>query len=222
MSKLTHSEAGKLGYQKSLPTLLEKQQKRVSDYYHNPSLCIYCGNPLPYEKRHNKFCNQSCSASYNNRVRERKPINTDSSDTKTKEEFCKNCGKVLKRGQTQFCSLTCSASYQQDEYIKKWKAGLVDGMSGEFSLSKRIRRYLLEKANFKCEKCGWGEINPTTGKVPLEIHHIDGDYTNNTEENLQVLCPNCHSLTPTYKAINKIGRQGRKKYYLSSDKEQTT
>jgi len=43
---------------------------------------------------------------------------------------------------------------------------------------------MLKKADYKCEICGWGEINPFTGKVPLEIHHIDGNYKNNVEENL--------------------------------------
>jgi 5-methylcytosine-specific restriction endonuclease McrA len=29
--------------------------------------------------------------------------------------------------------------------------------------------------------------------IPLELHHIDGDHTNNRLENLQVLCPTCHA-----------------------------
>ena len=71
---------------------------------------------------------------------------------------------------------------------------------------------MLEKNNYKCELCGWGEENTYTHTILLEIHHIDGDYTNNKEENLQVLCPNCHSLTETYKSHNKNGRKRRKKY----------
>ena len=56
--------------------------------------------------------------------------------------------------------------------------------------------------------------NPTTGKIPLELHHKDGDYSNNDEDNLELLCPNCHSLTATYKnALNHTGRKGRSKYY---------
>ena len=35
-------------------------------------------------------------------------------------------------------------------------------------------------------------------RIPLEIHHIDGDCTNNKMENLQLLCPNCHSLTSNF------------------------
>lgn len=72
--------------------------------------------------------------------------------------------------------------------------------------------FLKKKNENKCEKCGWGEVNEFTGSIPLEVHHKDGDYRNNTEENLQLLCPNCHSLTETYKSHNKNGRVGRKKY----------
>ncbi len=39
--------------------------------------------------------------------------------------------------------------------------------------------------------------------MPLELHHIDGNSNNNKLDNLQLLCPNCHSLTPNYRAKNK-------------------
>jgi len=71
----------------------------------------------------------------------------------------------------------------------------------------------MEKYIDKCAKCGWGEINTYTNKIPLEIEHIDGNYKNNNEENLILLCPNCHSLTSTYKGANRnYGRRQRKKY----------
>ena len=69
---------------------------------------------------------------------------------------------------------------------------------------------------YKCEICGWGEKNIYTGNVPLEIHHKDGNYLNNIESNLQVLCPNCHSLTNSYKNHNDVGRKDRKVYSLPS------
>ena len=100
-----------------------------------------------------------------------------------------------------------------NEYIESWQQGDENGLTGEYGISKRIRRYLFEKYDNKCQICGWGEVNSFTQTVPLEIHHIDGDYTNNKEENLQLLCPNCHSLTETHKSHNKNGRKGRRKYY---------
>lgn len=72
-----------------------------------------------------------------------------------------------------------------------------------------IRRYLFEENNSKCSKCGWGEIHPITKKIPLTINHIDGNCLNNTIDNLELLCPNCHSLTPNYGSLNK--GSGRKK-----------
>ena len=56
----------------------------------------------------------------------------------------------------------------------------------------------------KCENCGRVEWN---GKpIPLELHHIDGDTTNNTDSNLQILCPNCHAQTDNYRGRKKKSR----------------
>lgn len=126
---------------------------------------------------------------------------------------CINCGKTLINRQTKYCCQQCQIDYQFNQFIIKWQANEEDGIKGDYQLSNHIRRYMLEKSQHKCEECGWGKINPYTKKIPLEIHHKDGDYTNNSEENLQVLCPNCHSLTENYKNANSKGRQGREKYY---------
>lgn len=66
-----------------------------------------------------------------------------------------------------------------------------------------IKKYLLEKFNHRCAKCGWHEINEYTGRIPLEVHHLDGNWKNNNEDNLVILCPNCHSLTNNYKGRNR-------------------
>lgn len=125
---------------------------------------------------------------------------------------CLNCGKELVGKAKKYCSSKCQVDFQWKEYIKRWKNGEEDGLKGQYGLSNHIRRYLLEKNNYKCSLCGWGEKNLYTNTYPLEIDHIDGDYRNNKEENLRVLCPNCHSLTATYKGANKNGREDRLKY----------
>ena len=122
---------------------------------------------------------------------------------------CLNCGKTQNgRKVRKFCNSKCQQEFEYKKYIDEWKNGNVNGMRGEFNISRHIRRYLFNKYDNKCALCGWSKINIYTGNVPLEIDHIDGDYKNNNEDNLILLCPNCHSLTPTYKALN-IG-QGRK------------
>lgn len=69
--------------------------------------------------------------------------------------------------------------------------------------SNRLLKRLVEEGikSYECEKCRnstWmGE------SLTLELHHIDGDHYNNSLENLQILCPNCHSQTPTYRSRTK-------------------
>ena len=133
-------------------------------------------------------------------------------------KFCLNCGKELTRKQNKYCSNDCQRDFQYKKYINDWKNGLVDGLRGEYQLSSYIHKYIREKFNNKCCLCGWDKINYTTGQSPLEVHHKDGDYKNNKEDNLELLCPNCHSLTNTYKnALRHQGRQGRNKYYKNKE-----
>ncbi len=54
----------------------------------------------------------------------------------------------------------------------------------------------------KCEDCG---LNEWLGsRIPIELHHIDGDRYNNKLENLKILCPNCHAKTENYSGRNKV------------------
>ena len=129
--------------------------------------------------------------------------------------YCLNCGNELKRKNKKFCDNFCQNEYQYKNYIQKWKDGKENGIRGKYQTSSYIRKYLLKKYNYQCARCGWGEINPFTNSLPLEIEHIDGDFSNNSENNLTILCPNCHSLTATYKGANKgSGRKKRKQYSL--------
>lgn len=136
-----------------------------------------------------------------------------------KIKYCKNCNKILTQKQKVFCCSKCVADYKYKEYIKRWKNNKENGIKGQYGISEHIRRYLMEKNNYKCQNCGWGKVNKNTGKIPLEVHHVDGDYKNNKENNLELLCPNCHSLTSNYKSSNKNGRQGRKKYILKKQQD---
>ena len=127
---------------------------------------------------------------------------------------CLNCNKEIKL-KNLYCSNKCQKEYEYNKYIDNWKNGKETGMRGKYQISMFIKTYIFEKYNNKCARCGWGEKNIYTGKIPLEIEHIDGNYKNNDEENLILLCPNCHSLTSTYKGANlNHGRKERKKYNI--------
>ena len=108
---------------------------------------------------------------------------------------------------------SCQHKYTNNKFIEDWLRG-EDVGSINSNVSDRIRQYLFERYNNKCSKCGWGEINPITKRPPLEVEHIDGNSENNSNDNLTLLCPNCHSLTTTYKALNKgSGRYKRMQRY---------
>lgn len=127
--------------------------------------------------------------------------------------YCINCNKPIKKT-SKYCSILCQKEYQYKNYIYRWKNKEVNGMRGEYQISSHIKKYIFNKYNKKCAQCGWGTKNPYTGNIPLEIEHIDGNYMNNSEDNLTLLCPNCHSLTSTYKGANlNHGRSSRKKYH---------
>jgi len=119
---------------------------------------------------------------------------------------CIFCSKQFKYSPSQklgkYCSTKCQRNEEQKIYITEWLSGNIEGRIRGNYVSGYIRRYLLDEANHKCTVCGWSKTNLHTGNVPLEIDHIDGNRKNSKRENLRVLCPNCHSLTPTYKALN--------------------
>ena len=75
-----------------------------------------------------------------------------------------------------------------------------------------VRRKVLEEQDHKCNKCG---ISEWLGKpITFELEHKNGIRTDNERSNLECLCPNCHSQTPTYKSKNKgKGRHSRRQRY---------
>lgn len=126
------------------------------------------------------------------------------------ERYCLTCGKKLDGYKTLFCSNGCKKAFdekQYNEYIERWKKGEESGCTESYKIHRYVKRYLMEKNNNSCEECGWGEKNKFTNTVPLQIHHIDGDCTNNCEENLQLLCPNCHALTENFGSRNKNSKR---------------
>ena len=128
--------------------------------------------------------------------------------------YCLNCNNMIKNN-NKYCNIKCQKEYEYKRYIEKWKNNNVNGGRGEYQISMYIKRYLYDKYKNKCARCGWGKMNMYTKNIPLEVEHIDGNYKNNKEENLILLCPNCHSLTSTYKGANiNNGRKSRRKYKI--------
>ena len=68
-----------------------------------------------------------------------------------------------------------------------------------YKLKKRLIAEGIKKS--VCESCGQSEW--LEQPIPLELHHINGNNSDNRLENLRLLCPNCHALTDSYRGKNK-------------------
>jgi len=102
-----------------------------------------------------------------------------------------------------FCSIQCQQDYLMDERVKSGKAK-----------PRTLKKFLIRNHGNKCWTCGILEWN--NKPIVMELEHIDGNSENNDLKNLSLICPNCHSQTPTYKAKNVgKGRHSRRMRYAA-------
>jgi len=161
--------------------------------------CPICGKKFYRKKSAQRSTILTCSVKC---AVERKRI-----DNLDKYKNCPICGNLVKGGRTKFCSQKCR-SQQQINDIK----------SGDCSDAKTLRNYYITIQGNKCEECN---LRTWLNKpIKLELHHLDGNSENNNPQNLKLLCPNCHSMTPTWKSKNlgsgRFKRQQRRKAGLSA------
>lgn len=215
-------ESAKKGSIIGLEKIQEQKNQRILEYDQNPNKCVLCDKELSYEKRKNRFCSSSCSATYNNKKRKNNKI-------------CPNCEKMFlpKRKKQKYCCKECSDKksserakepWKNEEYRKKVSDGLKQTWasnrevfsSGEkhskivgettkgkykgtditsiLDVSKRTTSKIIKRLDLGCVLCGWKESS-------CDIHHINGKKIENCNEhnNLTYICPNCHRLVHTGK-----------------------
>lgn len=100
---------------------------------------------------------------------------------------------------------------ERERNIARWlETGIAQTGSG---IGHYVRAYLLEDQTGRCALCGCS----TTWQgreLRLVLDHVDGDSSNNRRENLRLVCPNCDSQLPTFKARNRgRGRAWRRQRY---------
>lgn len=98
-----------------------------------------------------------------------------------------NMKKTLQRLEVN-CDHWRGQAWNKDQQLKDWS---------EYTKPARAKPHLIKKRGHACETCGrktWQGY-----PIPLELDHINGDRTDNREENWRLNCPNCHALTPTWR-----------------------
>jgi len=152
------------------------------------TICLGCGT----QTNNPKFCSHSCAAKINNIGVRRHGMAA---------RYCIVCGTQCKRGGSRYCSLRCSSVPARKERDAKIESNIPTRWS-------TIRHYLIRKIG-KCQGCG---IENWRGQpLAFECDHIDGDGSNNILSNARLLCPNCHSQTPTFRARNTSNPKGKDK-----------
>lgn len=153
--------------------------------------CLQCSMTfISAVERNRKFCTRSCAATYNNKKFPKKQPSPFSTT------HCKWCMSPFSgtriNSEYKFCGKDCRSAYKNAGIIARCAAG----NAGQHT----IREYVKLTRPYMCEMCGistWSNL-PLT----LELDHMDGNSSNNKPENVRLLCPNCHSQTPTFKNRN--------------------
>lgn len=165
--------------------------------------CVNCNEIISANK---KFCNSSCSATYNNKKFPKR--------TKGRvKPKCLNCNEQLNDHRRKYCSNKCTGEYKTKIRLKLIENEDFSNIGLKATIDRLTKKYLINKYGNKCMKCGWKLINQWTNKVPIELNHIDGNPEHHLLKNVELLCPNCHSLSEFTKSRGK-GRKWRKTIFI--------
>jgi 5-methylcytosine-specific restriction endonuclease McrA len=152
--------------------------------------CIKCNNEHDGSFGSGKYCSRACA---NSRVRT--------------EEVKRKIGEGV-RASEQFIKGNREKYIDYKELGKKLKQiadnKILEADYNTLTYDRLKKRVVLEQ-NQKCNHCGIDKWNDKP--IVLELEHIDGNHSNNERENLEAICPNCHSQTDTWRGRNKTNKR---------------
>lgn len=127
---------------------------------------------------------------------------------KRQPKQCACCERTF-RGSFTSRGFFCSNQCQRDHDFQVAYEMFIAGRECGFKEPRSIKRLVQLRDGYSCSMCGLEQWQDAP--IVLELEHKNGDGTDDTPTNLCLLCPNCHSQTPTFKGRNRgFGRPGRR------------
>lgn len=160
--------------------------------------CKKCGSEFEPKKGLIDYCSLKCRNS-----------RTWSEDDKKKKSVSAKKSDKLKNSLSKLRIFNKQINNYKNniEKIKKtWNDKIMNENFDSLSYERKKKRVVLEQNN-KCNHCGIDTWN--NKPLILELEHKDGDNKNNLRDNLEALCPNCHSQTSTWRGKNKKNKKGQ-------------
>lgn len=158
--------------------------------------CKKCGSEFEPKKGLIDYCSLKC----------RNSRTWSEDDKKKKSESAKKSDK-LKNSLSELRVFNKQINNYKNniEKIKKtWNDKIINENFDSLSYERKKKRVILEQNN-KCNHCGIDSWNGQ--QIILEIEHKDGNNINNSRNNLEAICPNCHSQTLTWRGKNKKNKR---------------
>jgi 5-methylcytosine-specific restriction endonuclease McrA len=133
-------------------------------------------------------------------------LNPKGSNPETLKRIIKEWNLNTKQMDINRSNLFSSMAFSTHAKVKISLEDIFNGAKPNYQSSKLLKRLVEEGyKEMKCEICGITEwLNKP---ISLQLHHKDGNGTNNELSNLQILCPNCHSQTDSYAGKSSRVRQ---------------
>jgi hypothetical protein len=157
---------------------------RIEQYNQNPKKCKQCNTPITYDRRRNNYCNQSCSASYNNKKRQKKDHSF----------YLKKYNQNPKKCQTFLCENVFSYEKQNRKKCDECKEKIrIEQMNKRCNINKSYRRlcnFTLNKKDYPSlydntllKTYGWyspsNKKNNLTGVSFDHLYRVEDGFKNN-------------------------------------------